>query len=120
MPAPAAWSRWAREAYGRLERIEPLVPEEATREGRDGRLEILAWQTDPAARIVCGPDGALRLDSVEIAAWQLVELPRRWDDPDRRPDQHPAGQLRDLFGRVRVSLQAWMQAVDHLLPQTSP
>jgi hypothetical protein len=117
MPAPAAWAKWAREVHGRLESIEPLVPEKTTRERKDGRLEILAWQTDPVAKVICAPDGALKLDRVEIDAGQILELPRRWDDTDRRQDVHPAGQLHDMFGRVRAALQAWMQSVDHLMPR---
>ena len=117
MPAPLMWSNWAREVHGRLERIEPLVPEKNTRESRDGRLEILAWQADPIVKVICGPGGELRLEGVEIAAGQLIELPRRWDDSERKHDEHPAAQIHELFGRVRASLQAWMQAVDHLLPR---
>ncbi len=117
MPSGATWTKWAREAHGRLERIEPLVPEKTTRKGRDGRVEILAWQSDPVAKVTCGVGGELKLDSIEIAAFQIIELPRRWDDTDRKQDEHPAGQLDELFARARAALQAWMQAVDHLRPR---
>lgn len=119
MPAPSVWAKWAREAHGRLNEIEPLVPEEDVREGTDGRLEILAWQGEPIAKVACGPDGDLKLESVEISAWQAVELPRRWDDSDREPDEHPARQLDEMFNRIRAALHAWMQAVDHLAPRRS-
>jgi hypothetical protein len=117
MPTPSVWSNWAREVHGRLERIEPLVPEKTTREASDGRLEILAWQADPVAKVICGPEGELRLEGVEIAAGQIIELPRHWDDSERKRDEHPAAQLHELFERVRASLNAWMEAVDHLLPR---
>ena len=116
MPTPSAWTKWAREVHGRLEDIEPLVPEKTSRATRDG-LEVLGWQTDPVARVVCGPDGELKLEAVEIAAGQIIELPRQWDDRDRRPDPTPGAPLRDLFTRVRAALNAWMQAVDHLTPR---
>ena len=119
MPTPMVWARWAREVHERLEHIEPLVPKKTTREARDGQLEILAWQTDPTAKVACEPGGELRLEAVEIAAGQLIELPRHWDDSERRADEHPAGQLHELFHRVRASLHAWMQAVDHLLPRAA-
>jgi hypothetical protein len=94
-----------------------VVAEKNTREARDGRLEILAWQADPIVKVICGPGGELRLEGVEIAAGQIIELPRHWDDSERKHDEHPAGQVHELFGRVRASLHAWMQAVDHLLPR---
>ncbi|MEO7590103.1 MAG: hypothetical protein ABI134_02720, partial [Byssovorax sp.] len=47
LPNRPAWARWVRETMGRLERIEPIVPEDNVREADDGRLEILAWQGEP-------------------------------------------------------------------------
>ena len=119
MPVPPVWAKWVREVQGRLERIEPLIPEKTTREARDGRLEIFAWQTDPTAKLSCGAGGELRLEAVEIAAGQIIELPRHWDDSERKADEHPASELHELFERVRASLHAWMQAVDHLIPRTA-
>lgn len=117
MPAPPAWAQWVREVQARLEDIEPLTPEEHVRPGRDGRPEVLAWQEEPVAKMICAPGGELRLASVELSAGQILELPRRWDDSDREPDEHPARQLHEMFERVRASLHAWMQAVDHLAPR---
>jgi len=102
-----------------LEAVEPLVPEERTRQARDGMLEILAWQGEPVAQVLCGEDGILKLGAVEVTAFQLLELPRRWHDTDRRDDPHPAPQLHEFFARVRASLHAWMQALSHLIPRTS-
>ncbi len=44
-------------------------------------------------KLTCGAAGDLKLESVEVSAFLLIELPRRWDDPDRRQDEHPAQQL---------------------------
>jgi hypothetical protein len=117
MPSQKAWAAWVREVMGRLERIEPLIPDEDVRVNRIGMLEVLAWQDKPKARIVCGPGGELMLESVEFRAMQLIELPRRRDGSDREPDDGPEFQLEDLFRRLKASLSAWMQAVDHLRPQ---
>jgi len=51
---------------------------------------------------------------VSISAGQLVEVTRMFDDPDREPDGGPEKQLTKMFQRVRASLLAWMQTVDHL------
>ena len=57
MLAKSVWAGWVREAMGRLERIEPVIPEENVREADDGMLEILAWRGDPDIEAVCGADG---------------------------------------------------------------
>lgn len=44
---------------------------------------------------------------------EILELPRVVDDPDMA-DPEPHEELRSLFHRVRASLSAWMQALDHL------
>jgi hypothetical protein len=114
LPAPAAWQQWARATLGRLESIEPVIPEEKVREGRNDLPEILAWQNKPELTVLCGPTGELKLRGVEIATWQMINLPRRWDDTSRKPDAHPDEQLVAMFKRVRVALNAWMEALDHL------
>jgi hypothetical protein len=115
MPNKAAWTKWVREAMGRLERIEPLIPEEDVREAKDGMLEILAWRGEPEIKVVCGAEGELKLESVELSAWQAIQLPRQWDNPDRKPDEDPGRQLQEMFARVRAALHAWMEVMDHLL-----
>lgn len=115
MPNQAAWARWVREAMGRLERIEPVIPEANVREAADGRLEILAWRGDPEIQATCGADGDLKLEGLEVSAWQAIELPRQWDDPAREPDAPPDRQLDEMFARVRAALHAWMEVMDHLL-----
>jgi hypothetical protein len=75
--------------------------------------EVLGWQGSPTAKVVCQPGGELRLEGVEVAAMQIIELPRLIDNPDER-DEGPEVELEELFGRVRAALMAWMQALDHL------
>ncbi len=116
LPPPHAWQRWARETLGRLESIEPILPSETVREGRNGLPEFLAWQSEPELQVLCSPAGELKLRGVEVATWQAIELPRKWDDPDRRPDKRPDGQLAAMFKRLRSAMNAWMEALDHLSP----
>jgi len=91
------------------------VPEETTRETKEG-VEILAWQGEPVARVAIAPGGELKLESVKVSAFQLIELPRIWDDPDRKADEHPHHQLDALFKRVRAAMHAWREGIDHLRP----
>lgn len=114
MPPPATWAKWSKEALGRLEKIEPLVSEEVLRESADGYHAILAWQGDPEIKASCNAVGELRLDAITVRAFQMIELPRKWDDPEREPDEDPRGQLRAMFERVRAALYAWGEVMDHL------
>ncbi len=114
MPAPAKWSTWVHELMHRLERLEPLVGPETVREDDDGGLAILAWQGGPEVLSICDPAGQVRLTGVTIDAWQSIQLPRNWDDPDREPDEPLAPQLDALFVRLRKALQAWVEVMDHL------
>lgn len=57
---------------GRLERVEPVIPEENVRQAKDGMLEILAWRGDPEVKAICGADGELKLESIELSAWQVI------------------------------------------------
>lgn len=117
MPAEGRWAEWERETIERLDSIEPLLPEKTLRENRAGMLEVLGWQEAPRATVACSPGGELLLEAVEISAGQLIELPRVLDGSDREPDDGPEAQLTELFQRIRASLSAWMQAVDHLRPR---
>ncbi len=118
LPPKARLSEWAEEVGVRLSEIEPVVTKERTRETDDGRLEVLAWRDEqPQLDVLCGPDGTLLLAGVSLHAWQAVDVPRRWDDPDRPQDDDPQEQLLALCNRVRAALHAWTQATDHLLPR---
>jgi hypothetical protein len=62
----------------------------------------------------CGRGGGLKVKKLELSAFVIITLPRRWDDPNRAPDDPPDAQLAEFFGRVKASLHAWMRALDHL------
>jgi hypothetical protein len=113
MPSSESLARWIGEVSGRLERIEPLVPEETVRETPDGLLEVLAWRGAPRLECATNAKGELQLHSVALESWQALALPRRWDDPDKA-DPDPAWQLGDLFARLRAALLGWMESLDHL------
>lgn len=115
MPAAKTWTRWSREAIGRLENVEPLVTEEVTRETADGHHAVLAWQGDPEISVTCNELGELRLESISVRAFQGIDLPRRWDDPELEPDDGPHEQLAAMFHRLRVALYAWGEVMDHLV-----
>jgi len=116
LPSAEVWQSWVRETIGRLENIEPLLPIEQVRDNRKGNLEILAFRSEPELNVLCKPDGSLVLRGVEVAAWQAINLPRKWDDSSRKPDKGPHEQLAALFRRLTASLRGWREALDHLAP----
>jgi len=116
MPDEAAWKGWFVETRGRLEEVERIVSDDVVREIPGQLPAILAWQGDPEIKVRCDDDGALLLEQIRIDAFQIIELPRQWDDPDRKPDADPSDALVDLFERVKAALHAWSETADHLLP----
>ena len=114
MPSAEVWTKWSREAIGRLERIEPLVADEMVREDAEGRLAVLGWQGEPEIRATCNNLGELRLESIRVSAFQCLDLPRRWDDQSRAGDEPPYQQLDEMFARIKVALHAWGEVMDHL------
>lgn len=115
MPQARAWSGWAREVLGRLENIEPLLPEEQVRERTGGLLEILAWREEPTLAVQCSPAGELRLAGVSLRAGVTLDLPRQSSSSDR-DDERPDEALTLLFRRLEGALRAWSECLDHLRP----
>ena len=113
LPGQDALREWTREVVGRLERTEPLLPQEVVEETPDGNLAALAWKGQPEVRATCASDGALLLERVELASWHALHPPRIWDDPDRW-DEGPEAELGVFFARVRQALHVWMECLDHL------
>jgi hypothetical protein len=90
MPDADVWRHWMVSVMHEMDRLEsPNLPE-----ARWERGEVpLFWQGHPVARLQCRPDGRLYLTGVELPAWQGIELPRQWDDPERPQDEGTEVQL---------------------------
>lgn len=106
LPSKATWKRFVAEVS---EKVAPLFPVEQV-EFNEGTA-VLGWCGEPVAKVQCETGGELLLSSVELDAWQSVLLPRKWDDPDRKPDPDPAEELVALAGRLREAMMAWGEAV---------
>jgi hypothetical protein len=92
-----------------------LVTEDVARVTPNGRPAVLAWQGDPEIQVTCSASGELRLESITVRAFQGIDLPRRWDDPEREPDDGPHEQLAAMFRRVKAAIYAWGEVMDHLV-----
>lgn len=111
-PSKAQCETWIRAVRRRLEGAERLLADDVVEERDDGKLAILAWQDEPKLEVSVRGDGSLALHAVSLEAWQSVRLPRRWEDSSR--DDDPSPDLAAMFHRVRTSMQAWMESLDHL------
>ena len=114
LPSKAKWAVWANDVIHMLASRTPIVPAETSREDRRGRLAILAYQGEPKAKVHCEGDGELKLVALEVAAWQAIELVRKWSDSSRRPDKGVGSQLDQMFARVKAALGAWTELTLHL------
>jgi len=118
LPDSSAWRRGAAEVASRLSPFLPIESEEDDHGpalSSSNGLVVLSSRSKPAARLRCDPDsGRLYLTRVELSAWQGIDLPRQWDNPDRRSDPWPEAQLADFAGRVCQALQVWEDCLGHL------
>jgi hypothetical protein len=112
LPSANAWHHWVQEVTARL---SPLFPTES-KEGPNGLPIVLSAMGEPEARLRCGLLGRLYLTGVHLSAWQAMDLPREWDNPDREPDEWPGENLVDFAIRTRQALQTWEDCLGYLHP----
>ena len=111
MPEPKVLARWSKTVDTKLDK---LLPHDASFRG--GRLvAIKGWRGEVEVESRCAPDGRLLLNRVEVSAYQVVNPPRVFDDPDRRERVKPIEkQLGDLARRFKRAFDAWMGCVGEL------
>ena len=89
----------------------------APRIGVDVELvAVLVEAVDRGCDAGRGADGTLRLRGVELATWQALELPRKWDDSERRPDKALDARLIAMMERLKTAIGVWTEVLDHMSP----
>lgn len=106
MPGKATWKRFVATV---AEEVTPLFPVHEI-EFNDGPA-LLGWCGQPEATVQCMDDGQVKLIGVAMDAYQPILLPRKWDDPEREPDENPEEDLAALAERVRDAMEKWAEAV---------
>lgn len=97
LPALTPWQRWVRQASEALQAFLPTGYEE------DGAI---CASSDPIqASVKLMDDGQLGLERVTFKAWQVIRLPRQWDDPEKS-DPYPEEALSNLASRIARALNA--------------
>lgn len=114
MPDARRLRSFTKEALGRLESTERLLPKSTSDIDERGNLIVLSWQGEPQVEARLTPAGELRLHAVKISAFEIIPLPRHFDDHERDVDEPVEGRLKSLASRIHAALTAWGQATDHL------
>jgi hypothetical protein len=111
LPAAEVWRVWVATV---AKQVDPLPPAMKVDPGHEGTIR--GWRGEPEAQVRCGPRGELWLLGIDLAAWQMIQLPRQQDAPDHEPDEQPHEQLAVFARRLRTALDAWKKALKALSP----
>jgi len=106
MPGLAQWQRWIKQVGSQLQEILPT--------GYDEEGFISAYSGGPQATVKCLEDGQFSLEKLTFEAWQLILLPRQWDDPEKS-DPDPEQALTDFANRIAKARIAWENSLVHLV-----
>ncbi len=104
LPDAAVWEPWVGSIEDRLD--SALAP------GRQKGLP--AWRGDLEIRGSTGEQGTM-LNDVSVPAFEMIMLPRVWDDPKRRAKERGADkQIEQLAIRFGHGFEAWLAGVSEL------
>jgi hypothetical protein len=105
IPETEVWQSWSDSVEAGL--AEALPRDDVDRERRllpavkgwRGDIEVLARYTG---------DDKLSLEGVSVSAFQLVPVPRVWDDPEKREKEPGVEEyLDELVGRIKLAMDEW-------------
>jgi hypothetical protein len=108
LPAPEVWRSWVAATEGKLDgalaakrRRKELVPE---------------WRGDLEIGGHTSPEGVFALQDMSVRAFEMLAIPRIWDDPGRQQRERSAGaRIDDLANRLRGALDVWAASVGDLV-----
>jgi hypothetical protein len=108
MPARDVWAPWVESVEGRLDKA--LV---GTRRGRGAET---CWRGELKIEGHTALSGALSFNRMSVPAFEMIVVPRIWDDPRRREREPSAAhQIDGLARRFRTALDAWTASVGDLV-----
>ncbi|MBI4596075.1 MAG: hypothetical protein HY730_06820 [Candidatus Tectomicrobia bacterium] len=106
IPELKQWLHWVKTASSHLQEILPTSYED------EGFISSYSGEIDAPVRVL--DDGRFYLNKLSFEAWQMVPLPRQWDDPDKC-DPDPDEALMDFAHRIAKSLTVWEDSLVHLV-----
>ncbi len=109
-PEPQVLSSWT-VAVGK--RFDELLTDFKERDGRI--VAVMGGRGDIEVKIQVTAQGELSLAGVSVRGFQLVRVPRVWDDPDRRDtEKGNANELARLAMRFKQALEDWGSSIAEL------
>lgn len=106
-PLPAAqWQDWIRQVSDELQMLLPT--------GYEKDWGVMAYSDPIRANVKILKDGQLSLERVTFKAWQLINLPRQWDDP-KKSDPDPEDALFNFARRISGAMNALENSVARLV-----
>jgi hypothetical protein len=108
MPAPDVWAPW-------VESVEAKI-DSALAGARRGSRGEKPWRGDLELEGRTSPTGAFCFHAMTVSAFEMIAVPRIWDDPRRREREPSAGPRIDgLAERFRAALDEWLTGVGELV-----
>jgi hypothetical protein len=107
LPTTDVWVAWVRAVGERLDGA--LTPQRP-------RRDLPSWRGEPEIGAGTDADGAIVLKDVAVQAFQMIVLPRCWDDPRRQAKERSAHKdIDQLAARFRRGFDDWMAGVTALV-----
>jgi len=110
VPEPQLLSSWTAAMGQSLDKLLTDIQE------RQGKIvAVTGGRENVKIKAQCTAQGELSLTGVSVSAFQVVRVPRAWDDPDRRDAEKSIGkELARLALRFKMALQEWTSKVGEL------
>ena len=106
IPDPQLLGSWTA-AVG--EKLDKLLTEVEERRGQI--VAVTGGRQNVKIKSQCTAQGELSLTGLSVSAFQLVRLPRVWDDPGRRDFEKSYGkELARLALRFKMALERWLNS----------
>lgn len=108
LPSPDVWLPWTASMAEKLSAA--LVPQ------RQRKNTAIRWRGDLELEGEASLYGEFALHGMSVPAYEMIVVPRIWDDPRRREREASAAKPIDaLAARFRGALDAWTESVAELV-----
>ncbi len=110
VPEPQVLTSWTGSVG---EKLDKLLADYEERKGKV--VAILGGREEPRLETQCRVPGGLSLTGISVSGFQMVRIPRHWDDPDRREaEKDNSKELSRVAWQFRQALDEWTKSVVEL------